>query len=371
MTAPAQAGLAGFIRRCNLSGAARHLLLLRLNRLPPALSKPHHLRLAQTAIAPMLGLPRAELFDLPGSLAVGWRGEGDDAVMAVIDGLEQLLADTEGDAPPLPELLAIFDLPDHADLLMAEIAAAAPPAPETEEAPPVLPLDPPILTLLETCLAQADLSRFARRRRVWRMSAARAAIAWEGRTLSVAELATDIAGGCDLAAEPWLYRRLTRTLDRRMLALLSSPGELQGAGPFAIGLNVASLLSGAFLRFDSSLPPPLRRNVIVAMEPVDLLTDARPVTFALEFARTRGMRTLLRAGQAGAAGVLGPAHDKFDLVELAWPDLLAQPSGPSLPGCEPERTILTGCDGEDALDWGLEAGITLFSGHAANTAALA
>ena len=60
-------------------------------------------------------------------------------------------------------------------------------------------------------------------------------------------------GTCDVQKDPWLFRRLTRTLDRRMLSLLASPGRIDVAyGPFALDLNVASLLSPEFLRFDAS-----------------------------------------------------------------------------------------------------------------------
>ena len=56
-----------------------------------------------------------------------------------------------------------------------------------------------------------------------------------------------------MRADPWLFRRLTRTFDRRMLALLASPEELRLAGPLGIDLNVASVLSPAFLRFDGGV----------------------------------------------------------------------------------------------------------------------
>ena len=79
---------------------------------------------------------------------------------------------------------------------------------------------------------QADLARFARRKTIWRLGPGPPAAAWEHRTLSLAELGAELMPGCDLAGDPWLLRRLKRTLDRRVLALLASPGELASAGPF-------------------------------------------------------------------------------------------------------------------------------------------
>ncbi len=129
-------------------------------------------------------------------------------------------------------------------------------------------------------------------------------LAWEERFLSMPELIEAVAPGRDVKADPWLFRRLTRVLDRRMLSILSDAAELRGAGPFSITLNVASVLGPEFLRFDATLPSALRDRVVIGMLPADVAADAGAFAFARNFARARSYRLCLRAVTAALLPVL-------------------------------------------------------------------
>ncbi len=83
------------------------------------------------------------------------------------------------------------------------------------------------------------MTRFARRVPVCRAGPDGMALAWEHRFLSDAELFETMLPDRAPRADPWLFRRLTRALDRRMLALLSAADELRGAAPFSSTWNVA------------------------------------------------------------------------------------------------------------------------------------
>ena len=364
--------LAALVANCASAGVARQALLLRVDRLPTSLTRPHHLRLAEAALAPMLRLPRAELFHLPGpSLAVVWRGDAETELLDVIDALDHLLTDPTSATPALSDLVALYDLADTGDLLLETFGREmGRPAEAVVAGDPAQPLDPPFLALLEGCLAQADVARFARRQSVWQIGGARAALAWEDRTLCIEELTGELAPGYDLQAEPWLFRRLTRTLDRRMLALLASPGELAAAGPFSVSLNIASLLGPDFLRFDAALPTPLRGRVSVALSPADLVADARPFQFAVAFARARSYRLLLRLDTPELLHALSPTLPEFDHIAVPWAAGMADEHAASLPEPLTDRCVLTGCDTPDAIAWGRARGIRLFTGAAATEAAL-
>lgn len=79
--------LVSLVRDCQRSGVTRQVLLVRADRLPPELSRPHHLRLAEDALLPLLGASRAMLFQLPGpQFAVTWRGEAEQALLEVLRG---------------------------------------------------------------------------------------------------------------------------------------------------------------------------------------------------------------------------------------------------------------------------------------------
>jgi len=346
-----------------MSGVARQILVVHLSRLPPSLSKPHHLRLARAALEPLASAAdRARLFQLPGAdLVIAWRG---DAVAALQDSLRGIAHLFTGDLLPQSDRLAeSLTLPRDAGLL-CDIAAAnlhsRQPAPKP--APSGRPLDLATLGALEARLAGCDLTSFARRRDVCGVAAdGRAARRWERRLFSVAALSAALLPGVATRADPWLFRRLTRTLDRRMLALLTASGELRDAGPFSLDLNVATVLAAEFLRFDAMLPAVLRGHVVLNLSAADLLADPAAFMFARDFAHAREYRLLLRGIDAALLPALPVAQTGLDLVELRWsPELAMAP-----PSVDPATVVLAGADTEAAIGWGRSRGIALFQGAAA------
>ncbi len=360
--------LVALIQECAVSGVARRVMLLRADRLPPALARPHHLRLAEAALAPLFRANRAQAFRLPGPrLAVVWRGEAEDAVLDAITALQTLLQDAPDGCPALADLVGLYDLPKTGDLLLAAIDAPTwtRPGPPPPEAPSAKPLDIAALTLLEATLAQADLACFARRRTVWQLRPP--APAWEARTLSARDLGADLAPGRSLHADPWLFRRLTRTLDRRMLALLTSPGELAQAGPFSFNLNVASILSPEFLRFDDALPATCRGHVILNLSAADILADPAAFAFARDFARARRYRLLLRGVTPALAQILALEPLDVDYLELRWSADLSRHASAEAGGVlagGPDRIVLDRADDAAALAWARSVGVGLVQGAA-------
>ena len=357
--------LTALVRDCATAGAVRRALLLRLSRLPPQLAKPHHLRLIRAAIEPLALGDRARSFQPhPAALAVIWRGDAEAQVAKVRSVLDHLLAD----APVIdkPDLVALFDLPDGGDALLQAVAEEARPAEQFTPAEAlVAPLDVTALAALEAALAQANVASFARRKRICRRSGDKMRLAWERRFLSIDELTLCLAPDRAPKADPWLFRRLTRTLDRRMLALLAAPGELAGAGPFALDLNIATILSPEFLRFDAALPIALRDQVVLNLLPADILADLAAFLFARDFARTRGYRLLLRAVSHAQLPMLPLPRLDLDYLQVHWtPDLSQHAAALRLAAPDPSRVVLARVDEPAALDWGAQLGIGLFQGRA-------
>ena len=115
-----------------------------------------------------------------------------------------------------------------------------------------------------------------------------------------------------------------------MLALLASPGELAGVRPFALDLNVASVLGPEFLRFDAALPPALRGRVTIELMPQDILADPASYVFARGFAKARGYRLMLRNASPALLRLLSPQSLEVDNLQYRWTAGLAEHS--------PERT---------------------------------
>lgn len=360
-TADSAARLIALVRECLAARVARHALVLALSRLPPAFARPVHRRLARAALDPLRAADRAREFVLPnGDVAIVWRGDARPALAATVDALARLFLDAGPGAPNVATLCHRLDLPDQAETLL-RLAAASMEAPSRAgAADTLLPLDAAALTALEAALERADVARFVRRRPIYAVPTGGGfQPCWEKRLLSVPELAAVMAPGRAVAREPWLFRRLTRVLDRRMLALLSAPSELAGAGPFSIDLNVASILAPEFLRFDAALPAALRCRVTLDLLAADILADLPSFLFARDFARSRGYRLLLRGVGADLLAAMPLGRLGLDLMQIRWSRELAQ-ADPDWLGTEPGRLVLARADNATAITWGRLRGIGFF-----------
>lgn len=356
--------LAALVRDCAASGVSRQVLLLRLSDLPERRSRPHHLQLARDALTPLAGAARAQFFQLPNAdLAVVWRGET-RALRASLDALALLFADDPAFGPDPMGVATTLALPEDGELVLRAIAesiAARQPRPALHAIGQ--PLDPATLASLERAVAQADMSRFARRAPICRTGPEGFRLAWEHRFLSDAELFETMLPDRAPRADPWLFRRLTRALDRRMLALLSAAEELRGVPPFSLDLNVANLMGAEFLRFDANLPANLRGHVVVNLRPEDIVGDLPAFCFARDFVRLRGYRLLLHDIEASQLALLPADALGLDFVLLRHSPALAATPLAAMP--EPDRIVLAQADTPAAIAWGREQGITLFQGRLA------
>jgi len=364
--------LHSLVRDCTASGVERRVLLMRTDLLPTRLTRLHHLRLMRAALDALMTAERARMHDLPkGRLAVSWRGTAAGPLQQSLSALEHLLGDGFRIGPAArQDLIQVFDLPRNGAALLAAIgfvdatdAALRRPRAAAVLPPPLVPLDAAALAAMERQLAAADMARFARRKPIHRLDGSHVRLAWERRYLSISEITATLAPGHSAQADAWLFRRLTRVLDRRMLALLSAPHELRGAGPFSLNLNVGSMLSPEFLRFDAVLPGALRGRVVLDMQPADVLADPAAFAFARGFAHARGYRLLLRGVTATLLPLLCLPRMELDLVQLRWSPELSK-IAPALLEAGATEWVLSQTDGPNALQWGRDHGIALFQGRA-------
>ena len=354
--AQAGRGLRDLVRQTQAAGVARRAVLLHMDRLPAALAKPHHQRLARNAVADLSLRDHAQSFELSrGRLAIIWRSKGQEEITSAMGALEHLLADLpQTAAVPLGHLVSVFDLPDQAPWLLDALAE-----PEGQAAPspdPALGLDASLLSRLEEALAQADLSPFLRRRPVMDIAAATPSLAWEDRRISIADMAASLCPGRHLAEGTWLFRRLSRSIDRRMLALMTGPRDLTGSRSFSLRICVSSILSAHFLAFDAALPAALRGKIILRLEEADILADTMSFSFARNYAATRGYKLLARAG---GLGLLDHAAAALDYTEVTLsPAIQANPA--LLP--DRARLVLSGVDDGAQMAWARAHGCSRIRG---------
>lgn len=349
------------VHDCELAGIARKACLVRLSGLGADTRRPHLLRLARAALEPLARADRSRLFVLANhDLVMVWRGNADALLAEVRAAIGHLLSDAEPCDPIEAGIWEEFSLPDAGPRLRMVVEGyGATPVAALSVMPP---LDAQALAVLEQRLIRVDVARFVRRQAVGVRHALEFSRAWDRRVLDVEELTESLLPGVAPRADAWLFRRLTRSLDRRMLALLASHGELDDAGPFSVELNVASVLGPEFLRFDLALPAGLRGQVVLELAMVDMLSDLRAFRFARDFATARGYRLMVNDLSTESLGLCPLAQCGLDLLGVRWSPGLADVSLEAA-GVAPHSVILSAADTNAALAWGARQGIGLYQGR--------
>jgi len=354
------ATLVGLLDACEAAGVERHALIMRLSNLPSDLCRPHHVRLARVAAEPLEACDRARVFyPSQADTVIVWRGEAGPLLGRVRAAVAHLFSDLlDGETAGLTRHLT---LPRDGMILRGLLPSTAHPIPPTVDPDRKPPIKLAALARLEARLADADIARLTCRRPVRRLSRdGEARLAWEERTLSLPELGAALLPEFDLRADPWLFRRLTRSLDRRMLTLLATSGELTDAPPFSLNLTVGSLLSPEFQRFDTALPRHLRGQVIVELQPAEIMADPARFIVARDICRARGFRMLIRLSAPSQVALLPIVRLGVDLVRLRWSEALEDWVPPA--SLDLKTLVLGRAGGRDARAWGQANGITLFGG---------
>ena len=234
------------------------------------------------------------------------------------------------------------------------------------------PLEPALLGRLEDLLARTDLSNLMRRQPICAMTPGAAPQAlFRELYISIADLQSTVIPDVDLFSDQWLFQRLTQTLDRRMLSLMTRNDDATIASAFSLNLNVSTILSAEFLAFDKVVKSSSRGTVVVEMQKIDIFADLGAFFFARDFLRERGYKVCLD----GINYLTFPFIDRerlgVDMIKVVWGQEMMsdQPGrGAHLMRELIERTgrarvILSRIDNEAAVRFGHSLGITLFQGR--------
>jgi EAL domain-containing protein (putative c-di-GMP-specific phosphodiesterase class I) len=262
----------------------------------------------------------------------------------------------------------------HVDSLVAaaEAAAAAPRRPEAAAGrTPLRAVRPSEIERIQESLLQADLSGIVRRQPICAVTPGlMPRPTCHEVYVSVADLARLVAPGVDLAANRWLFQHLTETLDRRVLALLPRWTDASLEDRLSINLNLATVLSPAFLAFDAGLRVGARGSYVVEIQAFDALADAGGFAVARAFLRERGYAICLDGLSQVSATLVNMARFEADFLKLTWKRQMLDASDErhaalarSLRTTGLQRAILCRCDAPVSVEYGQSLGITLFQGR--------
>lgn len=234
----------------------------------------------------------------------------------------------------------------------------------------------PSLARLEAALAQTDVSGFVRSHTVcnW-VDDGPPTPCFTELTISIPDLAAQVLPGVDLQADPWLFRHLTETLDRRMLAMLVKPDSHGSRARTSINLNIATLLSPEFLSFDERMFAARRGTIVIELKAADVFSDLETYHLVRRFLQARryqicidGMNcctvALIDRHCLGADWVkVDFTGELFDSGTDAWRRLSAVVAHNSA-----ERVILARVETGQVVMLGRKAGVRKFQGSYVNHA---
>ena len=238
-------------------------------------------------------------------------------------------------------------------------------------------VDPAVLGRLEEAITRADLSNMIRSQMACTVlpgaiEASSLQPVFREYFVSVADLRDTVVPGVDLDANRWLFQYLTIVLDRRMMAHIAREPEIRsGAQAFSLNMNIATILSPEFQKFDAAIPSMTRGRLVVEFQLIDIFADLGAYIFARDYLQERGYRSAIDGLTHLTLRYVDRARLGADLVKLYWtPDglntldrTMAQSFRSQVMETGQARTILCRCEDEAALDLGREMGIIMFQGR--------
>jgi EAL domain-containing protein (putative c-di-GMP-specific phosphodiesterase class I) len=234
-----------------------------------------------------------------------------------------------------------------------------------------VPIDPIKLAKLEEILSRGDLSNLLRRQSICAvMPKQPPQQLFRELYISIADLQNTVVPDVDLFADMWLFQRLTQTLDRRMLALMTKNDDSTLNAAFSLNLNVQTILSPEFLAFDKARAS-LRGNVVIEMQKIDIFADLGAFFFSRDFLRERGYRVCLDGVNYMSLPFIDREQLGVDLLKVVWSDeMKGDQIGRGLDLVKSfiartgrSRVILSRIDNEEGIRFGQDLGISLFQGR--------
>ncbi|HYN37998.1 MAG TPA: EAL domain-containing protein [Rhodospirillales bacterium] len=322
------------------------------------------------------GLPVCPFMLDSGDIVVVGGTDVQNAIRPALLRLEAFLADNPlADSAATGILASFYDLSSDDDIgaLVRSIADGAPvsasPLPSAGAAR--RPLSAPDVAELCRKLEARGLQDLMRRQTVVQLGTAQARPLFDDVFVSIGELQRLLAPDLDLAAHGPLFRYLTGTLDRMVLEALTADAVPSGGGSgrrISLNLNIASLRSRQFAAF---LQAYAHRPPMVEIQLVDAL--AAGATYPQAHDRLEGVGVGIAIDGVGLRDL---EHLDFTSLRCAFVKLLWNQATDARLSAERgavlhraidaigrDRVILARVESDEALAWGIGAGIRQMEGR--------
>ena len=382
--------LLGFVTRLDRHRAGRMACELHLGLLRPYHQQPHHLRIVRKTMEPLTRRFDAGIYEMHNkSVVVVTKGAALADIEHYVAQVRALFSEDPlfiGQDPS--QFCSWYDLERDYEALLrrarllseermaAESGAGDERAPANRAVPGGTAIRPTHLEQIERAIEHADLANILRRQEVCAIiPGMRPEPMFHELYFSMFYLAQTLLPGHNVTSDDFLFRHLTRVLDRRMLALMMQRELFPMLRTAALNLNVRTVLSAEFMEFDKATNIKDRGSLAIELPALDIMNEPNEYLFARDFLKERGYKIVLD----GVKHLNLPLIDRdwlgFDFVKVTWtPSLYDDAAGQrgdalkaAVSKIGRDRVVLCRVDSEDGLKAGEALGVTLYQGRLVDT----
>ncbi len=240
--------------------------------------------------------------------------------------------------------------------------------PRSENAIP--PLSPVTLDDVQKKLAFANVVPFIRDQVAVRIDSKTnaASIEFYEFFMAIAEMQKVLSPHVNLLGDKWLFQDLSRTMDQRMLEMVSRHPNARGAPAISLNLNLETVVTPTFESFVSRIEK--GQKIIIEVQAVDVLTNLTLYQDVESALSQMGHAVLIDGLTTTALSVLDVGKLRPDYAKLVWSNELLNTMDPRgsratsmMKQIGGDKIVLSRVDSADALQWGLRSGIGLYQGR--------
>lgn len=227
-----------------------------------------------------------------------------------------------------------------------------------------------MLAKVQKIISVADFSSFIRRQAICAVIGKSAPQrVFEEVFVSIPDMRDSLLPEVEITSNPWLFLALTETLDKRVLEIISRHDDGSLTGNFSVNINVSTILSDDFLRFDDSISGSMRQSIILELQLVDIFSDIRSFILAKTFAKARGYKICIDGITVDKLKYLNRTGLDCDLMKIVWHPSFAEVINEDkhftdyMNKAERAKIILCRIDDANAVEVGNSLGINLYQGR--------
>ncbi|MDP1723671.1 MAG: hypothetical protein Q8L85_03110 [Alphaproteobacteria bacterium] len=231
------------------------------------------------------------------------------------------------------------------------------------------PLTPGKLEKLETALENVNLSTFLRQQPICViMNNKIVKTILREFYVSLPDFQKQVIPKTNLTSDFWLFRYLTRLLNKRILSSLEQSGQKIFDSAFCLNLSVETILSSQFMRFDRNIKASTRGTIVIEVDLADVYADIGSFLSARQYLKDHQYKLCLSGLTLKSLPFINREMLDVDLLKLIWNTNFNENENATIVkkyvnSIGSERFILYHCDSYISVETGQKLGFTLYQGR--------